>query len=307
MKTLSVKQVSEALGVGTRAILKRLDKGQLRGLRRPNKFGVEEWWIYPTAEIKEALERTGRIDILGPTDRFVNADVLDVDAELSAPDDDETDEDAAGQPISSNHRGWTDEVRGSSHEMAEGVWNNIIGRFLGELKERDQLIGEMRSELADKERQLKLLPDFQKEMELRRQEAEANELKAAAFAKQIQAMKELEEAKAAEVERLVKLEAELVPSLQQQLEQERTEKAAELTLSQARLSALESEKLELADSKLRLEESLQSEIDRLIVEKEEQTRSIQSQFESLNQKLEKLEKPKVSWWKKMFGAGENAT
>lgn len=59
MKTLSVKQVADVLGVSSRAILKRLTNGQLKGTRRTNKYGVEEWWIYPNKEITEALRRTG--------------------------------------------------------------------------------------------------------------------------------------------------------------------------------------------------------------------------------------------------------
>jgi DNA repair exonuclease SbcCD ATPase subunit len=300
MKTLSVKQVSEVLGVGPRAILKRLDKKQLKGTRRSNKFGVDEWWIYPTAEIKEALEKAGRIDILGPQDTYTDSDILDVDVELTAPDTDEVDD----EDVVSAAGAWTSEARSSSHDMAEGVWNNIIGRFLGELKERDQLIGEMRSELADKDRQLKLLPDFQKEAEIRRQEAESKELEALALAKQIQAMKVLEQSKVLEVERLTKLEAEVLPSLERQLELERAQKGKDQAEAQARLSSLETDKREIEESKARLEESLQKEIERLKIEKEDQAKAIQSQFETLNQKLEKLEKPKLPWWKQLFTSPE---
>jgi hypothetical protein len=199
MKTLSVKQVSEVLGVSTRAILKRLDKKQLKGTRRLNKFGVEEWWIYPTAEIKAALEKAGRIDVLGPTENYSNADIIDVESELTAPDDDE----AFGEPTSPG--GWTEEARSATEDVAEGVWNNIISRFLGELKERDQLIGEMRSELAEKDRQLKLLPDFQKQAEEERKAAELKELEAEALRKQIAA---LQDTKVQEEEARRVLEAE---------------------------------------------------------------------------------------------------
>lgn len=300
MKTLSVKQVSEVLGVSTRAILKRLEKKQLKGTRRPNKFGVEEWWIYPTAEIKEALERAGRIDILGAQEVYADADVLDIDTEWTAPNDDDVDDIESGTIPG----GWTDAARSSSQDMAEGVWNNIIGRFLGELKERDQLIGEMRSELADKERQLKLLPDFQKEAEIRRHEAEAKELEAIALAKQIEALKKLEQSRALETERLSKLEGEILPALERQLEVERAEKEKELLEAQTRVSELEATHREIEASKARLEESLQREIERLRIEKEEQTKVIQVQFETLNQKLEKLEQPKLPWYRKLFGAAD---
>jgi hypothetical protein len=306
MKTLSVKQVAEVLGVGTRAIIKRLDKKQLKGTRRVNKYGTEEWWIYPNNEIKAALEKAGRIDILGPRDTYSDADIIDLDEELIAPDEDEPGEDVA-ETVSLNPGAWTNEARDSTLDVADGVWNNIIGRFLGELKERDQLIGEMRGELADKDRQLRLLPDFQKEAEIRRQDAESQELKAIALAKQIQAMQDLAQSKALEVERLTKLETEIMPSLERQLEQERVQKEKDGAEATARLSALESDKREVEEAKAKLEESLQKEIDRLKEEKGEQAKAIQSQFEILNQKLEKLEKPQQSWWKKFFASPDKDT
>lgn len=75
----------------------------------------------------------------------------------------------------------------------------------------------------DKNRQLKLLPDFQKEAEQRRQQAETKKLEAIALAKQIEAMKKRDRQKAVEVERLAKLESETLPTLESQLEQERLE------------------------------------------------------------------------------------
>jgi DNA repair exonuclease SbcCD ATPase subunit len=209
--------------------------------------------------------------------------------------------------VSLNPGAWTNEARDSTLEVADGVWNNIIGRFLGELKERDQLIGEMRGELADKDRQLRLLPDFQKEAEIRRQEAESQELKAIALAKQIQAMQDLAQSKALEVERLTKLETEIMPSLERQLEQERLQKEKDVAEAMARLSALESDKRQVEEAKTKLEESLQKEIDRLKEEKGDQAKAIQSQFEILNQKLEKLEKPQQSWWKKFFSSPDTDT
>ena len=297
MKTLSVKQVAEVLGVGTRAIIKRLDKKQLKGTRRVNKYGTEEWWIYPNNEIKAALEKAGRIDILGPQQSYADADIIDLDEELIAPDEDEQSEEGT-ESIPVNAGSWTDETRGSTQEMAEGVWNNIIGRFLGELKERDQLIGEMRSELADKDRQLKLIPDFQKEAEIKRQEAEAQELKAIALAKQIQAMQRLEENRVVEVERLAKLELDVVPSLERQLEEARVQREKELSDALARLSALESDKHEIEESKAKLEQSLTEEIARLKEDKDEQSKAVQEKFLALTEKLDKLDKP---WWKKMLG------
>lgn len=235
MKTLSVKQVSEVLGVSTRAILKRLDKKQLKGTRRLNKFGVEEWWIYPTAEIKAALEKAGRIDVLGPQGGYADADIIDVDGELTAPDEDETsyEEASPGTPGA-----WTDEARNATEDVAEGVWNNIISRFLGELKERDQLIGEMRSELAEKDRQLKLLPDFQKQAEEERKATELKELEAEALRKQIAALQEMKQQ-----------EEEARCSAEEELQRLKDEKEAQVTAVQQQLQALSATVQELQKPK----------------------------------------------------------
>lgn len=297
MKTLSVKQVSEVLGVGTRAVLKRLEKKQLKGIRRQNKFGVEEWWIYPTAEIKEALERAGRIDILSPDGSYTDADVLDIDAEVESLEDSSLDE-----TVSTSETGsWTAETRSHSQDVADGIWNNIIGRFVAELRTRDELIGEMRNEIAEKERQLKLLPDFQKEAEISRKNAELKELESIALSKQIEALRLLEIERAEERERLSKLEGEVIPTLEQQLEIERKERDNLLSEAHSKIALIESYKSDLELSKAQLEASLQQEIERLKREKEEQSVSIQSQFEALNQKLEELQKPKPGFWQKLFG------
>jgi hypothetical protein len=62
---------------------------------------------------------------------------------------------------------WTGTNRAAGSGVSDELWNSIIFRFVMKLEEKDQLIGEMRFELQDKERQLKLLPDFQKEADER--------------------------------------------------------------------------------------------------------------------------------------------
>lgn len=191
MKTLSVKQVADVLGVTSRAVLKRLSNGQLKGTRRTNKYGVEEWWVYPNKEIRSTLEASGRIDILGGNEALSDAVVVDIDTQNFAPDDDlsnEEEEEVSSTQV--NAGAWADNARVGTSGVAEELWNNIISRFLGELKERDQLIGEMRSELADKDRQLKLLPDLEKQAEEERKAAEIRALEVEALNKQIAAMAE---------------------------------------------------------------------------------------------------------------------
>jgi replicative DNA helicase len=91
-----------------------------------------------------------------------------------------------------------------------------------------------------------------------------------------------------------------LPTLERQLDEERLQNARELTEATAKLCALENAKQEAEEAKVKLEASLQGEIARLREEKEDQAKVIETKFDALNQKLEALQKPQTSWWKKFF-------
>jgi hypothetical protein len=242
MKTLSVKQVADVLGVSPRAVLKRLSNGQLKGTRRTNKYGVEEWWVYPNKEIRSTLEASGRIDILGGNEALSDAEVVEVDSQSFAPDDDGPDKEVSPREVNSG--AWADDARASTNGVAEELWNNIISRFLGELKERDQLIGEMRTELADKERQLKLLPDLKKMAEEERKAAELQALEATALKKQIVAMQAQQEEAATAKQKIDELERtmeQLRATEEEKLEQLKAEKEAHEMAIQKQLAAVTEE------------------------------------------------------------------
>ncbi|MGH9549113.1 MAG: hypothetical protein ACRD3W_07060, partial [Terriglobales bacterium] len=215
------------------AIHKRLATGALKGTRKENKFGVEEWWVYPNKEIRSALERAGRIDILESTTNHAGvaseAEIDDVEpVEISGtPEDlDALDEQQQTDPAFRQNM---------AGQLAEDLWSKLIAKFLGKIEEKDQLIGEMRTELAEKDRQLKLLPDIEKRAQEDRKSAELKELETIALRKQIEAMHQAEvDAKAAQ-ERLREVEQRLV-----EVEKERDR---EQSGAQERLKEL-SEKLE---------------------------------------------------------------
>jgi hypothetical protein len=320
MKTLTVKQVAECLGVSPRAVIKRLNNQQLKGTRRPNKFGVEEWWVYPNKEIRAALEATGKSDILsGEEDSASDAEIVDVFTENFAPEQEESDnqESDISDP--------TDSMKGAANGVAEELWNNIIGKFLGQLQERDQLIGEMRSEIAEKDRQLKLLPDLQRAAENDRQAAELRTLESEALKKQISALQEqVEQAVPPEVERQLRKEKEAkeleLANLQAELEKERMDRERELTTVQAQLAAIEEYKKIAEESKTRLdqlqktlEEQTQKqesektvaleEVKRLQEEKTTETAAIREELAALSKRLEKPQQ--TSWLKRWFSWGSS--
>lgn len=323
MKTLSVKQVADVLGVSPRAVLKRLNNGQLKGTRRTNKYGVEEWWVYPNKEIRSTLEASGRIDILGGTETLSDVEVVDVDTQNFSPDNDGSDDDV-DEAVPVNPGAWADNTRMATSGVAEELWNNIISRFLGELKERDQLIGEMRGELADKDRQLKLLPDLEKkasEVEAERKKSEELRLKAEAESKRAEVERKNAEIKALEVEALKKQIAALqeMPAVEKQLQEEKQAKVGELQAllaepehtfaTEEEIKAIE-EKLASVEEYKKLAEEAQAklnELQKIVDERESEKEATVSQAAAIREELaalsKKLDKSQTPWWKKILSWG----
>ena len=224
MKTISVRDAAAALGITNRAVLYRREKGHLKGQLIKNDNGVPEYRIYPNKEIIEGLKRMG--SPLIANEAIQEADIVEAQTVFTPGDDihdmsvdpEGTEDEIKGKPGD-----WTDPARATAGGVAEELWSNLINRFLEKLEEKDQLIGEMRTELADKDRQLKLLPDLEKKAEEERKAAELRALEAAALQKQIEAMQaEKKEALSAQ---------QKVEELERQMEQLRigeAEKLAEL-------------------------------------------------------------------------------
>jgi hypothetical protein len=239
-------------------VLYRREKGQLKGQLIKNDHGVPEYRIYPNKEIIEGLKRMG--SPLIANEAIQEADIVDAQTVFEPGDDiqdmgtvdSESDE---GSP-KAYPGDWTDQTRATAGGVAEELWSNLISRFLEKLEEKDQLIGVMRTELSDKDRQLKLLPDLEKKAEDERKAAELRALEAAALQKQIEAMQ-------ADKEEALKAQQK-VEELERQMEQLRAEEA---------------EKLE-----------------HLKAEKEAQEIAIQKQLAVVTEELEKLRKPWWKKW-----------
>jgi DNA repair exonuclease SbcCD ATPase subunit len=287
VRTLTVKETAKVLGVSVRTIQNRLATNELSGKRITNQYGTSEWRVWPNKEITEKLKdfQLDEVSTDGPSEEFQGGDSSAVlEAESVEVDRNYFEETQA--PI-------TTIIREMSQQFAE------------QLSKEKQINLQLQYELKEKDVQLKLLPDFQKQAEDRRLEAETKELEAIALAKQIEAMKTMAAEKAVDLARLNQLETETLPSLERQLEQERLQRERALEEAASKLSALENGKREAEEAKAKLEESLQSEIARLRDEKDDQAKAIESKFDALNQKLEELKKPQASWWKKLLGSSEN--
>jgi flagellar biosynthesis GTPase FlhF len=253
LKTISVRDAAAALGITNRAVLYRREKGHLKGQLIKNDNGVPEYRIYPNKEIIEGLKRIG--SPLIASEAIQEADIVEAEAQtVFTPGEDTQDmsvdpegiDDIKGKPGD-----WTDPARATAGGVAEELWSNLINRFLEKLEEKDQLIGVMRTELADKDRQLKLLPDLEKKAEEERKAAELRALEAAALQKQIEAM-----------------QAEKEEALNAQQKVEELERQMEL------LRAEEAEKLE-----------------RLKAEKEAHESAIEKQLAAVTEELQQMRKP----------------
>lgn len=287
-KTYSVREVAAALGITQRGVVQRLNRNQLKGTKKLNQFGTAEWQVYATKEISmavDALKNAGADPPLPQQQSF-------------APEAEESYEDAIdaeGVDVEQTvgKTDWIDLERKRLEILAE----TLVKPLTEQLAYQAAALREKELELVEKDRQLRLLPDFQKQAETRRLEAEAKELEVIALCKQIEAMKTQAEKQSQAIVRLSELEQEILPGMQRQLEYERTQKDQTLV----EVIALQNAKEEAELAKSKLEESLQNEIARLREEKEDQAKAIETKFDALNLKLEELQKPQSSWWKKFLG------
>lgn len=212
MKTISVRDAAQALSISPRAVLYRREKGQLKGLLIKNDHGVAEYRIYPNKEIVEGLKRMGSPLVSG-NDAVQETDIVDAvttPSEISFdPCDDEIDKEVGEAELQPGPAGGKPgDTRSAANNVADELWNNLISRYTEILGAKDQLIGEMRIELEEKERRLKLLPDLQKQAEEERKATELKALEVEALNKQIAALDEQRRAAEAEAER-VKAEKEV--------------------------------------------------------------------------------------------------
>lgn len=223
MKTISVKEAALALGVSPRTIQYKLQNGELKGSRTKNQFGVAEWRIWPTKEIADSLtQKQGHSEALN----FAPAEAETIDAEAVSPEGD--------FEVPPN---WRDIELERLEVMAEKLVKPLAARIEAQalaLREQENII-------EDQKRQLRLLPDLQKQAEDERKAAELKELEAVALRKQIAALKvEQEEADRArsKIEDLEKVLAESQRQAQEEIERLKEEKEVQEKAVQGQLLAL---------------------------------------------------------------------
>lgn len=307
MRTVTVREVAQALNLTKRAIMYRLESGKLKGIRVKNDFGIDEWRIYPTKEIIEALNRMASINPTQEPETYLENSSIEAE-EIGIEEYEEG--------IESSFAG----VR-NDRERIKLLAEELVKPLLEKIDSQTRLL--TRQEIEIEDLKIKLLPDLEKKAEDERKAAELKELEIVALQKQIEALKKsadsgsdgtIEELK----NKVSSLEQNVLPELQNQLEAERkakidevarlqneveklTEKTVESELLKNKAAELEDQIPELLDKlsqQSKEKVALEEELVKMRKESESHTASIKSELEALAQRLEKNEQ---SWWKKFFG------
>lgn len=189
MKTISVREAAQALGLTPRAVNYRLEKGSLKGVLGKNETtGQPEWRVYPNKEIMTGLNAAENSEI------NFQPEVEDVVVEA------ESVESASGDQSGEEQRNFAPDFEAIVERCVRPLVDEVKAQALA-LAEKDRIIEEQN-------RQLRLLPDLEKraaeERALADEERKAAQMKALeveALNKQVQAMSEEKvelEAKASE-------------------------------------------------------------------------------------------------------------
>jgi len=188
---VTVKDAAAALGFDERTIRDKLASGEWKGEKR--LVGMKEKWFMYHGEFERQVERlrslrAERTSVEGIEQVFaVEATAIAMEAtdvELDA-------EEGRAAPTREAQTGL------GEANFVDKFWSQLSERFLDRIEMKDRLIGELQTELLEKERQLKLLPDLQAAAEREQKARAEQEFESEALRKQLAAVQEQKEAELA--------------------------------------------------------------------------------------------------------------
>lgn len=244
---VTVAEAASALGIDARTVREKLSSGDWKGEKR--MIGMKDKWFMYRGELDRQIER---LQIAKPKDR-TSAEGLDNVFEQET----ET-QTIEAQTVEFES---PQETVSDVSKAIEEVLTKLTEQFSKQLNAEKEVIFSLKKELEEKDRQLKLLPDFQKQAEDERKAVELKSLEAEALRKQIAALKEKENA------------AELANKKIEELEHN------------------------LAET----QRIAQEEIERMQQEKDAREKAILEQLQNLSTTVQELQKPKPGFWQKLFG------
>lgn len=181
---LSVKEAAEKLRLDERSVRERLANGSLKGEKR--KIGLRDKWFVYSGSVEASLAKQGPFegDPIAFTDVVLDTDAVEdvVDAFESTQTDD--DEDGA-----SDDR-WLDRNR----DKVQAIAAELLKPLADKIEAQAEVIFEQRRTISDQERQIRLLPDLQKQAEERAKQLELEHVEKEALKKQAAAQFELDQA-----------------------------------------------------------------------------------------------------------------
>jgi hypothetical protein len=179
---LSVKEAAELLRLDERSVRERLINGQLKGEKK--QIGLRDKWFVYTGSIEAALSKQQGAfagDPIAFSDVTVDAEPAE---EIDSP---EGDTEPSNQ---SEDAGWLEANRDKVRALAE----EIVKPLMEKIETQAEVIFEQKHIIGDQERQLRLLPDLQKQAEQRAKDVELRHVENEALKKQIAALQEQVEA-----------------------------------------------------------------------------------------------------------------
>lgn len=176
---MTMQQAIIVTGLTERTLRRHIQKGWLK-FRRQGKRSNSPLELWVTPEVSKFVDHADQVD----SDDSQIVEIFD-----AAPDD--SDEEIIDtSPKSSVNAGSAENQDASAKPSeAENLLRTITTQFLERLDKSNEMLFELRTELQDKDRQLKLLPDLQKQAN----ERELAELKSIALEKQIEELKQINE------------------------------------------------------------------------------------------------------------------
>jgi len=173
---MSMQQAIIVTGLTERTLRRHIKRGSLK-FRRQGKQRNSPLELWITPDISKFVD-------LDSQDDSQTIEVFDVD-----PNDSEDNAFDTTPDATVNVRMEDSQASAQKPTDLERVLETITGQFLKQLEQKNEMLYELRTELQDKDRQLKLLPDLQKQAA----ERHDAEFKSIALEKQIEELKLLNE------------------------------------------------------------------------------------------------------------------
>lgn len=176
---LSVKEAAQLLRLDERSVRERLINGQLKGEKKSQ--GLREKWFVYKGSIDSALEKQ---------QGFIG-DPAELEEVTLEPESDESFEEPK-HSADDDSVDWIELNRDRVKSLAE----EIVRPLMEKIESQTEVIFEQKRLITEQDRQLRLLPDLQKQAEKQQQEVELRHVENEALKKQVAALQaQIEEQK----------------------------------------------------------------------------------------------------------------